>query len=156
MRLSDRVSGLLALVAGVAVVFYTRTFPELSGQNIGPALFPSLAGTGLAGFGLWLLVADVMNTRTPLVAFDEWTHRPRMVINLAVVVVALVGYILLADTLGFFITGVLFLSVLMFAFGAHRRWILPIAVVVTLAMHYAFYTLLRVSLPWGVLQAVAW
>ncbi len=156
MRLSDRVSGLLALVAGLAVVFYTRTFPEMPGQNIGPALFPSLAGAGLAGCGLWLVVADVVRSRAPLVTFDDWVTRPRMVANLFVVVGVLVGYILLAEPLGFFVTGMLFLSVLMFAFGAPRRWILPVAVVMTIAMHYAFYTLLRVSLPWGVLRVIAW
>jgi len=156
MRLSDRVSGLLALVAGLAVVFYTRTFPDMPGQNIGPALFPSLAGAGLAGFGLWLVVADVVRSRAPLVTFDEWTNRPRMVINLVVVIAVLVGYILLAEPLGFLIAGVLFLSALMLAFGAQRRWILPLAVVMTLVMHYAFYTLLRVALPWGVLRAMAW
>ena len=156
MRLSDRLSGLLALVVGVAVVFYTRTFPEMPGQNIGPALFPSLAGAGLAGFGLWLVMADVVSARTPLVSFDEWTSRPRMVLNFALVVGALVGYILLAEPLGFFITGLLLLSVLMFAFGARRRWILPVALIMTFAMHYAFYTLLRVALPWGVFRAIAW
>ena len=156
MRLSDRLSGLLALVVGVAVVFYTRTFPEMPGQNIGPALFPSIAGAGLAGFGLWLVVADLASGPGPLVRFDEWMGRPRMVVNFGLVVGALVGYILLAEPLGFFVTGMLLLSVLMFAFGAQRRWILPVVVVTTFAMHYAFYTLLRVALPWGVFRAIAW
>ena len=33
---------------------------------------------------------------------------------------------------------------------------LPIAVVATLVVHFAFYQLLRVPLPWGLLQGVAW
>ena len=33
---------------------------------------------------------------------------------------------------------------------------LPLALVVTLVIHYAFYKLLRVPLPWGVLQGIAW
>lgn len=156
MRLSDRVSGLLALVVGVAVVSYTRTFPEMPGQNFGPALFPFLAGAGLAAFGVWLIVADLANGRAPLVHVDAWVKRPRMVVNFVVVVGVLVGYILLADSLGFFVTGILFLSALMFAFDAQRRWIIPVAVVMTVAMHYAFYTLLRVALPWGILRAMAW
>jgi putative tricarboxylic transport membrane protein len=32
----------------------------------------------------------------------------------------------------------------------------PIALVLTLLIHYAFYKLLRVPLPWGVLQPIAW
>lgn len=31
-----------------------------------------------------------------------------------------------------------------------------LAVVLTLLIHFVFYKLLRVPLPWGVLQAVAW
>jgi putative tricarboxylic transport membrane protein len=34
--------------------------------------------------------------------------------------------------------------------------VVPLAVVVTLIIHYAFYKLLRVPLPWGLLQGVAW
>ena len=32
----------------------------------------------------------------------------------------------------------------------------PIALIVTLLSHYAFYKLLRVPLPWGLLQGIAW
>jgi putative tricarboxylic transport membrane protein len=33
---------------------------------------------------------------------------------------------------------------------------IPIALIMTLAIHYAFYKLLRVPLPWGVLMPIAW
>ena len=33
---------------------------------------------------------------------------------------------------------------------------MPVAIVVTLVIHYAFYKLLQVPLPWGVLQGIAW
>ena len=33
---------------------------------------------------------------------------------------------------------------------------IPAALVMTLLIHYAFYKLLRVPLPWGVLQPIAW
>ena len=32
----------------------------------------------------------------------------------------------------------------------------PLALAVTLVIHYAFYKLLKVPLPWGVLQGIAW
>jgi putative tricarboxylic transport membrane protein len=41
-------------------------------------------------------------------------------------------------------------------FGVRVRWIVPLAVVVTLVIHYAFYKLLHVPLPWGVLERFAW
>jgi len=36
------------------------------------------------------------------------------------------------------------------------KWIVPLAVAMTLGIHYAFYKLLKVPLPWGLLQGVAW
>ena len=69
---------------------------------------------------------------------------------------ALIFYALAVDTLGFFITAFLFLAVLFLAFGVSRRWIAPLAVAVTIGLHFAFYSLLRVPLPWGWLESLAW
>ena len=40
------------------------------------------------------------------------------------------------------------------AFGVRRNVAIVPAIVATLVIHFAFYKLLRVPLPWGVLQAV--
>ena len=156
MRLSDRLSGLLAGGLGLAVILYARTFPPMPGQNVGPALFPTLVGTGLVGFGAWLVFTDRAEPRVPFFAVDPWMHRSRMRANAALVIAALVFYILLVEPIGFFLTSIAFLSALMLAFGTARRWILPIALAVTIVIHYGFYSLLRVPLPWGVLRGMAW
>ena len=62
----------------------------------------------------------------------------------------------LADRLGFVIASVLYLGALLAAFGVRARLVVPLAIVVTLVIHYAFYKLLRVPLPWGWLQGIAW
>jgi putative tricarboxylic transport membrane protein len=46
--------------------------------------------------------------------------------------------------------------VLFAVFGVRLRNNLTLAVIVTLGIHYAFYKLLKVPLPWGVLQGWAW
>lgn len=155
MQLSDRLSGVLAVCLGLAVVLLTRTFPPMPGQSIGPALFPSLAGVGLIGFGAWMVVADRAAAGGWL-RFDDWVRRPRMVVNFALVIVALVVYALVLPVVGFFLTSLVFLALLMMVFGAPGRRALPIAAVVTVAIHYVFYSLLRVPLPWGLLEAMAW
>jgi putative tricarboxylic transport membrane protein len=153
---SDRLSGLLCLVVGLTVALYARTFPPMPGQDIGPAMFPTLVGIGFAVFGVWLIGADLMGERGPLVTVESWVRRPRMVANVALVVAALVLYILLVEPVGFLLTSMAFLALLMAAFGAGRLVIVSVAVLVTLAMHYGFYSLLRVPLPWGVFERVAW
>jgi putative tricarboxylic transport membrane protein len=156
MRLSDTISGLLTLIVGLAVVAYASSFPTMPGQSVGPSLFPTLVGGAMALFGAALLFSGAQRRGTPLIAFDDWVRRPRMVFNFAVVVADVIFYALAVEWLGFFITAIIFLSVLFFAFGVRPTRIVPLAAAVTFALHYGFYTLLRVPLPWGLLGGIAW
>lgn len=156
MKLRDALSGLLFLILGLVVVLYTTTFPPMPGQAVGPSLFPMLAGIGLAGVGAALLVSDFRKGAGAWLQPGEWVARPRMVLNFGLVVADLVFYAVVVNTLGFFIAASIFLAVLFAGFRVAPKWIAPLALVVTFAIHYAFYTLLRVPLPWGLLQEVAW
>jgi putative tricarboxylic transport membrane protein len=156
MRLNDSMAGALAVIFGVALILYSRTFPSMPGQAIGPGLFPSVIGWGFVGFGGALIIGARRQPRVASVEFDDWVRRPRMVLNFAVVIVALVFYATGVTRLGFFLTAAIFVSVLWAAFGVRRRLILPLALAVTFAVHYMFYSVLRVPLPWGPLGDIAW
>ena len=67
-----------------------------------------------------------------------------------------VFYIYCVGWLGFIPTSVIYLSVLFAVFGVNAKWILPLALVLTLAIHTAFYKLLKVPLPWGLLKSYVW
>jgi putative tricarboxylic transport membrane protein len=156
MKLSDTLSGLLTLTFGIAIVAYATTFPPMPGQPVGPSLFPIVIGTGMAVFGAGLILAGLRHRTTPWIEAGEWVRHPRLVLRFVLVVADVVAYALVVGWLGFFITSVAFLTVLLLAFGVTRRWIVPIAGVVTLGVHYVFYTLLHVPLPWGLLGGLAW
>ena len=81
---------------------------------------------------------------------------PRHILALSLVIGVNVFYILVVDRLGFIPTGVIYLAALFAVFGVTARWILPLAMVVTLVIHYSFYKLLKVPLPWGLLERFAW
>jgi len=66
------------------------------------------------------------------------------------------AYILLADKLGFLIVGPLVLLALFLAYGVRPVTAIVVAIAVTLVIHYAFYKLLRVPLPWGLLTGFAY
>lgn len=155
MKLSDTLSGVLTAIFGLAVLLYARTFPPMPGQPIGPALFPSVIGIGLIVFGGALALA-ARGVRGPALVVDAWVRGAHTVLAFALVVVDVVLYALVVDVLGFFITAFLFLTVLFLTFGVPRRYIAPVAAVVTLGIHYGFYTVLRVPLPWGLLEGIAW
>ena len=123
MRISDRLSGLVTAALGIAVVAMAATFPPMPGQPVGPALFPTVIGCGLVLFAVparlerrrdegTLRLAPLAQGRTAWIEFDEWVRRPRMVVNLSLVVGCLLFYSLAVDCLGFFITAFIFLAVL--------------------------------------------
>lgn len=156
MKFNDTVSGLLVLVLGLAIVITAWSFPPMPGQAIGPSLFPILIGCCLAAFGTTLVATGWRTGRAPVVVFEAWVRRPRMVVNFLIVPAVLLFYAMVVDHLGFLLTSVAFLGVLFLAFRVRTAWVAPLAIGVTMMMHLAFYSLLRVPLPWGVLEGIAW
>ena len=65
-------------------------------------------------------------------------------------------YVVAVDALGFVLTGTACLGALFLKFGVKPARAIVIAVVATLVIHTLFYKLLRVPLPWGVLERFAW
>jgi putative tricarboxylic transport membrane protein len=155
MRLNDAVSGALIAILGIAVVAYSRTFPSMLSQSVGPALFPTIIGVGFIALGA-VMVMTGRRTKTPLVAFDAWVRSRAAALKFLLVIGALVFYVSVLNVLGFFLTAFVLLTGLCLAFGVRRRLILPLSIAAILAIHYAFYSLLRVPLPWGVLERMAW
>src|SRR2546423_12796688 len=59
MKLNDAVFGALLLVLGVTLLLTIRAYPQMPGQNVGPALFPGLIASGLVVCALLLIVGGV-------------------------------------------------------------------------------------------------
>jgi putative tricarboxylic transport membrane protein len=81
--------------------------------------------------------------------------RRRPSLGVASVLGGLLFYILAADTLGFHITGIALLTLWTRILGASWRVAAVVAVVATVAIHLSFYKLLRIPLPWGLLERYA-
>jgi putative tricarboxylic transport membrane protein len=156
MRPNDLTTGLLLIAGGLAVAGYAQTFPPMPGQNIGPSFFPTVIGVCLGLVGAVLARSGWTRRGTPRLDVPPVRVTPRALARIALVTGVLIAYAAIVETLGFLLTGVLFLSILFAGFGVRRTWIVPLAIGVTVAMHYGFYTVLRVPLPWGVLEAIAW
>jgi len=157
MKLNDAIFGALLLALGLAVLAIVQGYPKIPGQQVGPALFPGLIACGLCIGGAVLLWRGWRERALgPWLALGPWARSGRHVLSLAVVIGGIVFYMLAADKLGFLVTAALVLVALMWALGVKPGRAVLIAVVSTLLIHYAFYKLLRVPLPWGVLNGIAW
>jgi len=158
MKLNDAVFGALFLVLAIAVLVASRAFPAIPGQQIGPGAFPSLIASILAVSSL-LLIARGLRFRRSGQRWLEggaWLRSPRHVLRFVAVIGALLFYLAAAQTLGFVITGILLMTGLLRAFGVRWTVTLGTAVIATLMIHAIFYKMLKVPLPWGLLQGVAW
>lgn len=157
MRFNDAVFGALFLALGAAVLFAVRGFPNIPGQPVGPALFPSLIAVGLCVAGVVLLVQGWRRrVGEPWLAWEPWVRSPRHVAALAVLLGSVLVYILASQAVGFLPLAVLILAALFVVLRVPVGRALLIAVIAALVVHFAFYKLLRVPLPWGVLTPWAW
>ena len=73
-----------------------------------------------------------------------------------VLVVSVVFYILTSQTLGFLICSTLILTALFVMLRVPVDKSILIAVIASLVIHFAFYKMLRVPLPWGLLKNYTW
>ncbi len=154
MKINDAVTGAALVALGAFILWHIQGFPAMQGQKFGPAWFPGIAAAGLAICGAMLVVQGV-RSRQPWLAFDAWTRRTRPVRGFVAVIAGLAFYVVASNPLGFHLTGFVLLLAWLRILGA--RW--PVSIAVALAapvlIHLAFYKLLRIPLPWGVLERLA-
>ena len=157
MKINDVLSGCCIGGFGVAVFMYARTFPPMLGQNVGPNLFPQLIAVGLMVCAIFLVLRG-LKTRgaEPWVTLPGWVRQRRITLGFLLVPLVLLFYVGVSESLGFIPTAFLLLIALFIVFEVRLRTALIVAVLGTLVMHTMFYKILRVPLPWGVLEAFAW
>jgi putative tricarboxylic transport membrane protein len=126
----------------------------MPGQKFGPAWFPGLIAVGLILCGALLAVQGV-RSGAALVVLPAWLRSARATLGVASEVAGLLFYVVAADKLGFYLTALLILVVWMRVLGASWRMTLPVAVIATVVIHLSFYKLLRIPLPWGLLERYA-
>ncbi len=155
MKINDALCGAALVALGAALLWHIQGFPPMPGQKFGPAWFPGLVAGGLIACGVLLVAARLRAAApVPLLALPEWMRRVRPVASVASVVAGLVFYVFAADTLGFHITAAALLLIWSRLLGAAWQFALPVALAATFVIHLAFYKLLKVPLPWGLLERV--
>jgi putative tricarboxylic transport membrane protein len=147
---TDRWAGLALALLGFAVMWSARAFPNVPGQKLGAGFLPMLVGAGL------LLCALALIARSLRAAVDagqggDKVRREHFGSSL-VIIGAIVGYVVLADRLGFLIVAPLCLIATFLALRVKLSQALLWGLAGTIVVHVAFYKLLRVPLPWGVFR----
>jgi len=154
VKINDAITGVALILLGVGILWHIQGFPAMSGQKYGPAWFPGIAAAGLALCGLALVYQGVKR-RAPWMALDDWTRRRRPVAGFFAVIAGLAFYVVVSNPLGFHLTGVLLLVAWLRVLGARWPVTIVVAIVAPIVIHLAFYKVLRIPLPWGVLERLA-
>ena len=157
MRINDAVLGGVLLAFSLVVGLYARTFPAIPGQEYGASVFPTWISIAL-GLCSVVLIAGGMRqwAETGAVSLEPWARSGHHLRSLAITIALVVFYILASTPLGFIPTAFIALAILFAVLGVKPLLVPILAAGVTMAMHYGFYSLLRVPLPWGVLTPWAW
>jgi putative tricarboxylic transport membrane protein len=156
MKINDAIFGAIFAVLGAVVLVHVQGFPKIPGQQYGPGLFPGTIAAGFIVCGVLLIVSGIRDRAgNPWLAAGAWMRSGHHVQAAALIVIGMVVYIVLADLVGFLILAPVLLFVWFLALGVRWTTAIVAAVLTTFVMWYAFYKLLRVPLPWGVLTKYA-
>jgi putative tricarboxylic transport membrane protein len=160
MKFNDAIWGAVLTVFAGLLFVHARGFPAIPGQSVGPGAMPMALAVGLAVCGAILFMrglrARAAGSETHWVELPSWFASAPQVTGFAVLVAVNLLYVLGVDRIGFVITGWIYLGALMLVLRVKPKLAIVVALVMTLLIHYCFYKLLRVPLPWGWLQSIAW
>jgi putative tricarboxylic transport membrane protein len=126
----------------------------MPGQKFGPAWFPGLIAVGLILCGALLAAQSLRDPAAPFTP-PPWLRSRRAIAGVVSVVGGLLFYYFASDALGFYPVAFALLVLWLRVLGASWRVTVPVAIVATLVIHLSFYKLLRIPLPWGILERFA-
>jgi putative tricarboxylic transport membrane protein len=155
LKVSDLGSGLAIASLGAFVFVHSRSFPAAGGVPVGPSFYPGLIGSVLFGAGLILAASALrQNSALPLSERPQWLHSGKALLAVCGVAIAMVAYALLAPALGFLATSFLVTAALLIAFGV--KWYVGVGTAfgISVILHVIFAVLMRVPLPFGIIEQV--
>jgi len=161
MKFNDAIWGAALVVFAGLLFMHVQSFPTIPGQKVGPGAMPGALAVGLGICGALLFLRGLRERAgahgaARWIELPEWFASPPQIVGFAVLIAINLLYLYGVQWLGFIITGTIYLAALMWALRVPLVRAVPIAIVMTLLIHYAFYKLLKVPLPWGLLQSIAW
>lgn len=155
MKISDTLSGIILGIFAIIIFAMALSFPPTPGQLFGSGLFPRLIAIGMFICAICLVVQSVRRKEKQL-----WLAWPGLntvtFLRFCMIPATLIFYFLTAEWLGFFISSGIVLMVTFLVFGVKPVRSLILTVISVLVIHFAFYNILQVPLPWGLLESFAW
>ena len=146
MWVADLVGGIVVLLLGTALIFFSRQLSYMSEYGPGPGFLPLWLGIGLVGCALFVILKNLKEHAKAGPFF-----KPRTKLAVKMLVTIIVAF-LLFPLLGFPIGLALFTGFTMRIMGKHHLIICGITAVITaVGIHFIFGELLYIPLPTGMI-----
>jgi putative tricarboxylic transport membrane protein len=146
MKKADLITGVVLLVLAGYIINEARLMPPSGTFGPGSGFFPFWLGIILAGLSLILVVGATLRPKDP----EDRSPFPGRTALFAVtkVLVGLILFTLLMETMGFILNTFIFVIYLMKVVQGERWWVtLLIAVATTACLYIVFQVLLGITLP---------
>jgi putative tricarboxylic transport membrane protein len=152
VRTVDRAVGAAIALLAVAVFWSSRSFPNVPGQKLGASTLPGIVSAGLFVCGLMLVLRSTRASRYSR-ASDGPAEHDRIAPAFGILA-SIVLYVAASDAVGYLIVAPLSLLVALRALQVGWGRAIGWSIVAAIAVHLAFYKLLKVPLPWGVVPVL--
>jgi putative tricarboxylic transport membrane protein len=151
MRSIDRWVGMAIAALAVAVLWSARSFPNVPGQKLGASTLPTIVAAGLLACGLLLVLRSLRSARYGADGGPAAEERFAPAFG----ILASIGlYLLASERLGYLVVAPVCLLIGMRTFRVGWGRAIGWSIVAALAVHVAFYKLLKVPLPWGIVPVL--
>jgi len=150
MGTRDYIGGGIFIGLGLFIWSLTMQFPALDANHPGPSLFPRVLGTLFIFFGS-IVVFSGWKTKQKQKAPSANEEIPLNYFNPILVIILIAAFIALANKLGFIITGVAILFILMVKLRVSFLKSSLVSVLLVCCVYFIFSKILRVPLPIGLL-----
>jgi len=146
MRIADLIGGVIVLLLGLAVIYFSSQLEYYSEYGPGPGFLPLWVGIIIAGCAIYVII-DVLKKHHKIGTF----FKPRTKLGLHVLVIIFITFLLL-PLLGFSIGLAVFVGITMRIMGKHRWLSCSLTAVVTaICIHLVFISWLTIPLPQGLI-----
>ena len=154
MQRTDRWVGAALAALAIAVFWTSRAFPNVPGQKLGASTLPGIIAAGLLVCGLLLVARSFRAARYAAAAAQAEPAEPERIAPAFGILASIALYVLASDALGYLLVAPVSLLIAMRALRVGWPKAIAWSIVASLAVHVAFYKLLKVPLPWGVVPVL--
>lgn len=150
LRNKDTFLGIVLLIASVIYLIGVQRFPPVNVEfrASSPSFLPNLLGVALAVLSIFLTIEGYRSAPAPILNIQA---SKKNIIRAAVLLAALVLFILFFDILGFAVSAFILTAGLQLLLGEKNIIrTLIVALIVSAVLYVIFVVLLRVSFPVGI------